>query len=135
MVFEMKRQNSIEGIPMVRQMISDGLNVIEKSEFSDLNNRDRWFWVRARGLLLNCSAGPVPRNRRPTPTLQRIWTLPKLARSICCRLFFYFSFFLWRAASGFGSVLQIRPFAYYAYFAVERISGLLIGVHLRTTNH
>jgi hypothetical protein len=43
MVFEMKRQNSIEGIPMVRQMISDGLNSIEKSEFSDLNNRTGGF--------------------------------------------------------------------------------------------
>jgi hypothetical protein len=40
MVFEMKRQNSIEGIQIVRQIISDGLNGIEKSEFGDLNNRN-----------------------------------------------------------------------------------------------
>ena len=40
MVYEMKRQNSVEGIQLVRQMISDGLNDIEKSEFGELNNQN-----------------------------------------------------------------------------------------------
>ncbi len=40
MVYEMKRQNSVEGIQLVRQMISDGLNDIEKSEFGESNNQN-----------------------------------------------------------------------------------------------